>query len=172
MSKPAFTALFAASTKSIFIFWISAIVNASGVFSPILVAEELLVIQPPSSIVNGFMPSLGCLWLPFPPACHNWTAILAPCSCTNFTIGCHAWVCPSFHNPVSYKVLRPSAETAVHSVIIKPAPPTARLPKCTKCQLLGIPFLALYCCIGDNAILFLSSNALSFNGLNKFFILL
>jgi len=45
--------------------------------------------------------------------------------------------------------MRPSADTAVASCIIKPAPPTARLPKCTKCQSFATPSTAEYWHMGE-----------------------
>src|SRR5258705_12410986 len=41
--------------------------------------------------------------------------------------------------PRSCGLIRPSGRTAVASVRTSPAPPTARLPRCTKCQSLAYP---------------------------------
>jgi hypothetical protein len=43
------------------------------------------------------------------------------------------------------------------SVMISPAPPTARLPKCTRCQLLAKPSTLEYSHMGDTTIRFLNS---------------
>src|SRR4051794_2638665 len=51
--------------------------------------------------------------------------------------------------PVSCGLIRPSAATAVASVMTSPAPPTARAPRCTRCQSFGIPSTAEYWHIGD-----------------------
>ena len=50
--------------------------------------------------------------------------------------------------PVSAGEMRPSADTAVASAMTAPAPPTARLPRCTRCQSLGTPSIAEYWHIG------------------------
>ena len=48
-------------------------------------------------------------------------------------------------------LIRPSGETAVASVMTSPAPPTARLPRCTRCQSVGYPSRAEYWHIGETA---------------------
>ncbi len=48
--------------------------------------------------------------------------------------------------------MRPFADTAVASMITSPAPPTARLPRCTRCQSLAIPSFAEYWHMGETAI--------------------
>ena len=50
--------------------------------------------------------------------------------------------------------MRPSAVTAVASVKISPAPPTARLPKWTKCQSLANPSTLEYWHMGETAMRF------------------
>ncbi len=45
----------------------------------------------------------------------------------------------------------PSGNTAVASTITRPAPPTARLPRCTRCQSLARPSCAEYWHMGDTA---------------------
>src|SRR5690606_14784920 len=78
--------------------------------------------------------------------------------------------CSLFHIPVSYGVHIASGETAVHSVRISPAPPTARLPRCTKCHCPGMPSAALYCCIGESTIRFLIVRSRNRSGLKSVFI--
>jgi hypothetical protein len=51
-------------------------------------------------------------------------------------------------------VIWPSGETAVASVKISPTPPTALLPRCTRCQSLVNPSIAVYWHIGETTILF------------------
>src|ERR1035437_727788 len=51
--------------------------------------------------------------------------------------------------PASPGVMRPSGETAVASAMIRPAPPMAREPRCTRCQSPAIPSSEEYWHIGD-----------------------
>src|SRR4030095_9276159 len=51
--------------------------------------------------------------------------------------------------PRSYGLMRPSALTAVASVITSAAPPTAREARCTRCQSLAKPSMLEYSHIGD-----------------------
>src|SRR5580704_19676583 len=55
----------------------------------------------------------------------------------------------SFHSPRSCGVIRPSGSTASASVRTSPAPPTARLPKCTRCQSLLNPSSLEYWHMGE-----------------------
>src|SRR5437016_2285157 len=50
--------------------------------------------------------------------------------------------------------MRASGRTAVASTITKAAPPTARLPRCTRCQSVARPFSQQYWHIGETAIRF------------------
>jgi hypothetical protein len=74
------------------------------------------------------------------------------------------WV--SFHSPVSPGEMRASGEGHVISTYTRPAPPTARLPRCTKCQSPGTPSTALYWSIGDTTTRFSSTMSRSRNGVN------
>ena len=65
--------------------------------------------------------------------------------------------------------IRPSGETAVASTMTSEAPPTARLPKWTKCQSVGIPSLLEYWHMGETKIRFLNSSPLSLRGENNKF---
>ena len=60
-------------------------------------------------------------------------------ACAKSTIRRQASTCWLFHNPVSCGLIRPSGVTAVDSVMISPNPPTARDPRCTRCQSVGTP---------------------------------
>src|SRR6266404_6025614 len=53
--------------------------------------------------------------------------------------------------------MRPCGVTAVASTNTTPAPPAARLPKCTACQSLGWPSLEEYWHIGETQMRFASS---------------
>src|ERR1700685_2885162 len=48
--------------------------------------------------------------------------------------------------------MRPSAETAAASVKTRDAPPTARLPRCTRCQSVAKPSVLEYWHMGDTTI--------------------
>src|SRR5579862_593970 len=51
--------------------------------------------------------------------------------------------------PASQGVMRPSAVTPLASTHTSDAPPTARLPRCTRCQLLGMPSSLEYWHMGE-----------------------
>ena len=76
-----------------------------------------------------------------------------------------AWA--SFQIPVSRGEIRPSRTTAVASVKTSDAPPTARLPRCTSCQLFGIPSSEEYWHIGETTIRFRSVTERCVNGVKR-----
>src|SRR4051812_35890115 len=55
-----------------------------------------------------------------------------------------ASACSSFHSPMSWGVIRPSAVTAEASTITAAAPETASAPRCCQCQGWATPSRALY----------------------------
>src|SRR5262249_5422583 len=57
--------------------------------------------------------------------------------------------------------------TAVASTNTRPAPPTARLPRCTRCQSFTKPSSAEYWHIGDTAILFRNVTPRIVSGVNN-----
>ena len=61
-------------------------------------------------------------------------------------------MCSSFQRPRSPGLMRPSGVTALASVITRPAPPTARDPRCTRCQSLAKPSSEEYSHMGETAI--------------------
>src|SRR5688572_5744872 len=63
--------------------------------------------------------------------------------------GFHARACASDQMPASHGVMRPSGVTPAASTQTRPAPPTARLPRCTRCQSFGMPSSEEYWHIGD-----------------------
>src|ERR1700733_10368039 len=69
--------------------------------------------------------------------------------------------------PLSAGLMRPSGETAVASTITRPAPPTAREPRWTRCQSLGKPLSDEYWHMGETAMRFLRTTSLRRNSLNK-----
>ena len=62
--------------------------------------------------------------------------------------------------------MRASAETQIISVKTSPAPPIARLPRCTRCQSVGMPSTAEYWSIGETTTRFSSVMPRSRNGWN------
>ena len=68
------------------------------------------------------------------PACASWIAGTAPCALMNRAIRASGSMCLSSQMPMSSGEIRPRASTAVASTITMPAPPTAREPRCTRCQ--------------------------------------
>ena len=60
-------------------------------------------------------------------------------------------------------VILPSGSTAAASVNISPAPPTALLPRCTKCQSFAYPPTLEYWHIGDTLIRFRNITSRIFN---------
>ena len=57
--------------------------------------------------------------------------------------------------------------TAVASTMTSPAPPTARLPRCTRCQSVGMPSGLEYMHIGETKILFLKRILRNVRGSNS-----
>ncbi len=57
--------------------------------------------------------------------------------------------CSGAYMPAQCRLMRPSGSTSVISAMTRPAPPTARLPRCTRCQSFTVPSLAEYMHIGD-----------------------
>src|SRR6185437_1796535 len=76
----------------------------------------------------------------------------APCSLTNRAMRSSGSMCASFHSPISCGLIRPSGDTAVASTNTSPAPPTARLPKCTRCHSVANPSGLEYWHIGETTI--------------------
>src|SRR5438309_750764 len=85
----------------------------------------------------------------------------------NFVIRLNACPCAADQMPLSQGEIRPSGLTPLASTITRPAPPTARLPRCTKCQSVGIPSWLEYWHIGETKIRFLNSISLRRNFENK-----
>ena len=55
-----------------------------------------------------------------------------------------AATCSGLYMPVQPGLIRASRLTSVISVMTSPAPPTARLPRWTRCQSPGVPSSAEY----------------------------
>src|SRR5450432_50030 len=75
--------------------------------------------------------------------------------------------CAFFQIPKSSGEMRPSGDTAAASVIIKAAPPTARLPRCTRCHSLANPSAEEYSHIGETTIRFLNVTDFIVSGVNS-----
>ena len=69
--------------------------------------------------------------------------------------------------PRSFAVILPSAETAVASCITSDAPPTARLPRCTRCQSFANPSSEEYSHMGETTMRFFSLISFIVKGENK-----
>ena len=82
------------------------------------------------------------------------------------TIRDHAATCSGSHMPVHPGEILASRLTSVISVKTSPAPPMARLPRCTRCQSLGVPSSAEYWHMGETQTRFGSSRPRTRNGLN------
>ncbi|GMU40069.1 MAG: hypothetical protein AMXMBFR23_09350 [Chloroflexota bacterium] len=77
----------------------------------------------------------------------------------------YASPCASLQTPRSHGEMRPSGDTAVASVITRPAPPVARAPRWTRCQSVGKPSsVAEYWHIGDTKMRFRISTSRKRNG--------
>src|SRR5690554_5064712 len=114
--------------------------------------------------INGQLPSGKGMSVPsqltrvdpLRPACPNWIPICASVwVCTKPTIRPKACSCSSFQSPGHPGVIRASGDTHVISTMTSPAPPMARLPKCTRWKSPGTPFWHEYIAIGDTTIRFL-----------------
>jgi hypothetical protein len=76
-------------------------------------------------------------------------------------------MCLSAQIPASPGVILPSYETAVASPITKLAPPTAREPRCTKCQSVATPSSDEYWHMGETPMRLRSVTDLMVSGENK-----
>ena len=86
------------------------------------------------------LPGRGVLALR--PAWASWIPGTVPWPKRNWVMRERKAMWSSFQMPRSCGLMRPSAETAQASVKIREAPPTARLPRWTRCQSLAIAISA------------------------------
>ena len=113
------------------------------------------------------MPSHISLVEPLRPEWPSWMPIFAlVCSCTNPVIRRQDSSCSAVYMPVQPGVIRPAGETQTISVITRPAPPSALLPRCTRWKSPGTPSRAEYMSIGETMTRFASSRPPSRNGWN------
>ena len=84
-------------------------------------------------------------------------------------MGSNEFACFVFQSPKSYGEIRPCGVTDVASVITKPAPPIALVPRWTTCHSVGKPSFASaeYWHIGETNILLLNVIPRIFIGLNN-----
>ena len=73
---------------------------------------------------------------------------------------------PACRDPAHHGEMRASRDTSVISAITRPAPPIARLPRCTRCQSPTVPSSATYWHIGDTTTRLGSTRSRSRNGVN------
>ena len=125
-------------------------VSALGARSPSLNGTALgaTVVHPPDSSASCCPPSQGRATLAFRPACASWMPATAPSALMTRTTAESPRMCSSFQMPRSWGEIRPPGVTAVASVKTSPAPPTARVPRCTTCQSLAAPSMLEYWHIG------------------------
>ena len=88
------------------------------------------------------------------------------CLRTNSTTRRHAATCSGLYMPVQPGLMRPSRLTSVISVMTRPAPPSARLPRWTRCQSSGMPSSAEYWHIGETTTRFGTTMSRRRNGVN------
>src|ERR1700704_4044073 len=110
--------------------------------------------QAPSSGESFSEPTHGFCVLPFRPACASCMPGTHPWLFRKCVIRARNSMCASLQIPKSSGLMRPSGVTAVASVNTRPAPPTARLPRCTRCQSFANPSMLEYSHIGETAIRF------------------
>ena len=85
----------------------------------------------------------------------------------NRAIGVHAFACAGDHIPASHGVMRPSGVTALASTKTIAAPPTARLPRCTKCHSFGMPSSDEYWHMGETTMRLRSVSDRTWNGVKR-----
>src|SRR6185312_16106037 len=105
--------------------------------------------HPPSEREIKVPPPAGGLVLAFRPACDSCIAGIEPRDSINLAISWSFATCSSFQMPKHAGVIRPSGVIAVASAVTTAAPPTAREPRCTRCQLLAKPSSDEYWHIGE-----------------------
>ncbi len=127
-------------------------------------APGAIGVHPPALSSTTRPPRHGTSVEALRPACASCMPATAPCASTNPAIRAKASRCASDQIPVSCGEIRPSGETAVASTITSPAPPTARLPRWTKCQSVGRPSSAEYWHIGETKTRLRNSTPPSFKG--------
>ena len=146
-SKPASRARPAASAKAAMAQFMSARVISRGTelrSAKYGIGDAETRGHPPSAS-GSLSPSHNRCVAPFRPACPSCTPIAAGVSrWTNSTMRFHAAACSGRYSPAHHGEMRASRDTSVISAITSPAPPIARLPRCTRCQSPIVPSSATY----------------------------
>lgn len=119
---------------------------------PKATALGAIVGQPPCSSAKCASPSHGRDAEALRPACAIWIPGTAPCPLMNRLMRVIGSMCLSAQMPASPGEILPSGETAVASAMTNPAPPTAREPRCTRCQSVATPSSDEYWHMGDTPI--------------------
>jgi hypothetical protein len=151
MSKPASYDISVARAKASRTLSMSARFMARGVWRPSMngIADGARISQLAFS-PRFLWPSQERVSEPLRPAWASCTATLeALCSWMKSVTRFHAPTCSGEYMPAQCMLMRPSGSTSVISLITRPAPPTARLPRCTSCQSVTVPSLDEYMHIGD-----------------------
>lgn len=96
--------------------------------------------HPPSSTVATwpsptFARCHGATVLALRPAWASWQPTLWPCECTKSVMRLRGAIWLSFQRPESSGEMRPLGRTDVASVMVRPAPRTAKEPRWTRCFL-------------------------------------
>src|ERR1700682_419635 len=84
------------------------------------------------------------------------------------TMRLNAAACASDQIPLSQSVMGASGETPLASTQTNPAPPTAREPRCTKCQSFGMPLSEEYWHIGETQTRFRNVTERRVSGVKSF----
>ncbi len=105
--------------------------------------------QPPSAGGTHTSPVHGVEVDPLRPAWESWIPSGVFWLCAYRTTRAHASACSSDHSPAQWGLIRPAGVTPVDSATIRPAPPLASDPRCTRCQSPTTPSTAEYWHIGD-----------------------
>src|SRR5271168_3752617 len=124
--------------------------------------------QPPWD--SGTKPpcSQGRGVLPLRPAWASWMPGTVPWLKRNFAMRERKAMCSSFQMPRSCGLMRPSEETAQASVKMREAPPTARLPRWTRCQSLAKPSVLEYWHMGETTMRLRRRTSRICNSSNRF----
>lgn len=114
------------------------------------------------------MPSHISRVEPLRPEWPSWTPMAAPGAevWTKSVIRRQAVACSSVHRPVQPGVIRPSGLTQTISVMVSPAPPSARAPRWTRWKSAGSPSVAEYMSMGETTTRLRSSRPRSRSGVN------
>ncbi len=117
-------------------------------------ADGPKVSQPPCAAGNSCAPAHGKALEALRPACASWihTAVGGASLRARARVLASAASVRSSHSPRQAGVIRPSATTAVASMVNKAAPLLSKLPQCIRCQSVASPLSAAYWHMGATTI--------------------